>query len=232
MSVDYLDLLLMRETRAAPLAEPRIETAPAASVPGPSGWGEIIEEREVPYFTPSASEGSRSDVEPHRAEARPQAPVNTAVFPPSIDRHEAQPVVSAPQPLTASTPARIAADDTTQESAAARHPVQTMESIDAPLKMAAPRTAFEAKAAPTDPRAARRDARLPEEPRVIATRPAPVPASLPHESPVAPPVTIRIDRVEVRAAPAATPPAPGSGRPQPRVSLDEFLKRRSGARRE
>jgi hypothetical protein len=229
VSLDYLDLLLVRETRAATLAEPRIETAAAAPEAGPSGWGEVIEEREVPYFPPTATAGPHAAAQPPRGDAQPHPSVHAAVFPAAIDRTADQPAVAAPA-LPPRVPARHAAHEIVQEDAAAPRRLPTREAAEKPVTVVDPRPArAETEKAPLP------QIQLtpqPQEPaRPVATRPATM-ASVAPEPAIPQPVTIRIDRVEVRAVPAAAPPAPASARPRPRVSLDEFLGRRSGARRE
>jgi hypothetical protein len=232
MSMDYLELLLMRETRAAPLAEPRIEPGPAAAALVPaSGWDEIVEEREAPLVSPPADRW-RTDGQPRRADAGPPGDITTAVFPPPVVSSLEQPAVPERPPQSAPISARIAANDASQEHAAAPAPVRSREVISTQAATAAAVTVSDSHAAHAEPRVPRPEPRAPEEPRVIATRPAPVAPGVGPEPPVLQPVTIRIDRVELRAAPAARPPSPAGPRPRPNVSLDDFLKRRSGARRE
>jgi len=127
-------------------------------------------------------------------------------------------------------PARHAADEIVHEDAAAPRRLPTREAVERPVTVVEPRPA-PAKAEKSTPPQVQLTPQRPEPARTVATRPATM-ASVAPEPAVPQPVTIRIDRVEVRAVPAAAPPAPASARPRPRVSLDEFLGRRSGARRE
>jgi hypothetical protein len=231
MSVDYLDLLLMRETRAAPLAEPRIEPASAAAAVASSpGWNEIVEEREAPIAPSIAGEERRADGEPRRREVEPQVQVDAAVFPPPPpDRLLEPPAPSEPRQVQRS--ARAVTDDDRQETPAAPR-VQPPEVTAAVVATAPAMNAPDVSGAPGEARVAPARMRPPDEPREIATRRASPPPSHAAEPPAAAPVTIRIDRVEVRAAPAARPPAPAVSRPRPRVTLEEFLARRSAARHE
>lgn len=229
MSLDYLDLLLMRETRAAPLAEPRIEPAPVAASPGPSpAWDEVVEEREAPIVPSLPEQEQRAEGELRRRGVEPQVQAAPAVFPPPLDRLLEQPAV--PEPQRPARSVRAVAEDDRQAPSAPRR-VQPPELIGATVTtipaMNPPDAAEASGEAPMPPRM-----RPPDEPREIATRRASPAPTLAVEPPPAAPVTIRIDRVEVRAASAARPAAPAGPRPRPRVTLEEFLTRRSGSRRE
>ncbi|WP_294533192.1 hypothetical protein [uncultured Rhodoblastus sp.] len=228
MSADYLDLLLARETRAAPLAEPRIASG-ATPTPIDPAWGETVEERLVERA--GADAPARLGAERPAARSERDPPVRNPP-PPAVERREPPQTVAWREtpPAPPAQPEPIARERSAAERSDPPPFIETrILETDAPPR---PQDAQDARPAPSA------DALFPRARQDAAAPRAPAPARLfePAERasapPAPPPIRISIDRVEVRAAGAA-PSAPAAPRPRerPRVTLDDYLARRDGGGR-
>lgn len=266
MSADYLDLLLGRATGSVPAAEPRIHSAMAPS-PAPPVWGEVVEERIVPYpgsdsspyrgATPSPQAAAEAYMPPvqrpdapshperHREQQDPPAPAErkTTLFNstyPHFERERAAParasadllppvtnrvtrqaeevpsprehkVSEGPPPQTVNRPEQTQLTRVQQtERGPAPSPQQPMQM---PIRSLLPPREFAPTLTPNAP----------------APQPVPESRAMPASAPA--PVTIRIDRIEVHAAPPAKAAAAPLVAKPPAIRLDDYLSRRKGAAR-
>lgn len=227
MSADYLDLLLTRENRAAPLAEPRIESGAAALAP-PATWGEITGEQVVRYRPPIATDDSGADVQSSRAQVEPPAHKDVSGSAPRRDAHIEEPATPGRQPPPDEAGSVTFAKDVKAETRLPDTPIQTERARSEPTKPPLMTAEPAPRIVPTErwfPPAGLRQLSDPLGNRMRHMDPAP---KFPLTPPAPQAVTIRIDRIEVRAAPPAAPAATPKPRPGPRLGLDEYLKRRSG----
>jgi len=231
---DYLTRLIERSLGLAPQIEPLI-----APIHAPSGQmlNETVETSAPFESTPLAKiEISEHDASPGVAGIQPrQASTPTAVSPPTFPRAENEPRASSsrlpvPRPKlptetndsphsTTSTPITVSRP-TFQASRS-----KTLEKLSGSSKSRA--------LSPTSPAASNGRSQIVVKPEIVRRmKPAPTPAiSLLQPSPKEPPaIHVTIGRVEVRAvAPSVAAPKPA---PQyaPKLSLEDYLKRRNGER--
>jgi hypothetical protein len=225
-----------RRPSTAEAGDERAPSVPRAPEAPTSNALERVEEREIVRLAPEREiAASRSSmVEPGRParepteddpprppvarrRARPapsELPRNSPTAESSALPHEAtrpKPVPHAPPPVPR-TPVRP-----TPEPSSAR-----------PLR-AEPRVKLDDLAERATPRrpAAARQAPIAQPARVAAARALAAPAQ-PAAAP--PPVIVTIGRVEVRAAPEPRPIAAPARRAEPRLSLEDYLRRGGGAR--
>lgn len=225
MNEDYLDFLLTRETRSAPLAEPRIIAGSAALIPSAT-LVEVTEERVAPSLRPATPERGEVEVSPAQPDAKafPSYEIASEFPTPFEDRMErtAPRVRLDPPPneAPASHPVESAPPQRDPPQAAIRTYSTRIELTPAPPKATEPRT----DTVPSERWFPPASLNEPDRPRIVASRDADVPKfSLPPPAPV----MIRIERIEVRAAPSKAPPTPPKSRPTPRLGLEEYLKRRT-----
>jgi hypothetical protein len=233
MSADWLDLLLARETRATPLAEPRIDSS-APSMPVDPDWGETVEDTVVaearggaPRTRPPAADRPAAPAPQGQAALTPTPTLAAEWRVAPVTESGERPSVSPPRE-TEEAPARTSIDkrdDAAQRLPAAPALVEArIVDARAPAPTPTPldrRTVFPParaeNAAPRDPRGERLFDR----------------AAHADASPEPPRISIRIDRLEVRAAvpPSAAATTKQGAKETPRLSLDDYLARRKGGGR-
>jgi hypothetical protein len=224
VSADYLDLLLTRETRAAPLAEPRIPAGAAALAAEPI-WDAVIEERVIPYRPAVAASPADANADSSRPQIDRSAHESASVFPTRLGEHIEESPVPARPPTNEAAPLPFV-----QEANSERPPDRAIEVEGTRHEPTTPPPKI-AEAAPIVVPIERSSPpskeQQPRDPLEIPTRRVDSAPRLPPPQPAPQPVTIRIERIEVRAASPSAPPAPAKPRPGPRLGLDQYLKRRS-----
>jgi|GEM_PF-6808456 len=247
MSADYLDLLLGRARGELPAAEPRIlsSMAPAATLP----WEEITEER---IASPSSQAALPSLSQPaplawtekhlsHQSPSefpstRPVPPQPTSETSPKPSTTQLSPQRNTVHPTGQSPSPDFAQPSLQKEAVLTRElvPIPTPAPIAEATKSSLGPPMFTPPST-EGPRPPLAQTLLPPRESTIKTpaRQASAPANSSRSEPTAPaPITIRIDRIEVRSATPSSPPRPAhSDRPASAIPLDDYLGRHKGAGR-